>query len=201
MKIYTLTLGCCATNTYIIIDNGAAAVIDPADSPDRIFDFLAKNNAALDSVLVTHGHFDHIGAVSALQKHGAKVFMSKTDYDLIDFDEPDSLFGTGNGSFSLDTAVCDRIEYNVIGHTFKAISTPGHTPGGLCYVLENEVIFSGDTLFRAGIGRTDFMLGAFTELITSVKKLYALPGDLTVLPGHGAPTTLDFERENNPYVR
>ncbi|MCH5165256.1 MAG: MBL fold metallo-hydrolase [Clostridiales bacterium] len=201
MEIFTLTLGYCATNTYIIIDSNEAIVVDPADDGEYIAEFITSHNAAIKYILITHGHFDHIGAARELQKRGALLYMSETDYNLVDFENRNSIFCAPPDKFLLDVAVHDGDAFTLIGHTFKVISTSGHTPGGVCYIMDDKTIFSGDTLFRLSIGRTDFAYGNRGDLLMSIKKLYELPHDYEVLPGHDRPTTLDYERKNNPYAR
>ncbi len=199
MEEITLITSVCQTNTYILIDNGEAVVIDPGDNADAILKIIHDRNAQPKHVLITHGHYDHIGAAAELQKSGALLYMSQTDHALVDFDEQ-GLFGAPRGKFDLDVPVSDGKILNIIGHDFKVISTAGHTPGGVCYVMDDRVIFSGDTLFRSSVGRTDFPFADSSALKASVKKLFALPHDYTVCAGHGPKTTLDFERKYNPYV-
>lgn len=200
MEIYTLTLGYCQTNVYVLSENGTAAVIDPSDDVQGVLRFLQNRNLRVKYALVTHGHFDHIGGVYALQKNGATVYMSKEDYNLVDFTDTNSLFGAPKEKFTPDVYVRDGDELDILGHSVRVISAPGHTPGGVCYIFDDSKIFTGDTLFRHSVGRTDFPHGDFAELKKSVKKLFALTGDYTVFPGHGESTTLDFERANNLYV-
>ena len=109
------------------------------------------------------------------------------------------LFGKKFQRFVLDVAIDDGDEIEILNEKITVLHTPGHTAGSVCYVVEN-VIFSGDTLFRLSVGRTDFPTGSMKELNTSVKRLLALPGNYTVYPGHGEITNLDFERANNPYA-
>lgn len=199
MGIFKLTLGPCLTDTYIIIEKGEAVVIDPASDAEIVIDYAKTHGAEIKHVLLTHGHFDHIGAVSQIQKQcRAKVYMSKTDYDKIS--ELNSYFGETVDPFVLDVALKEGDELSLCGHDFMIIETPGHTPGGLCYITYGKTIFSGDTLFFGSIGRTDFPLGDHSALISSVKRLFALEGDYSVRPGHGGDTTLDRERKYNPYV-
>lgn len=199
MEEITLITSVCRTNTYILIDNGGAIVIDPGDSAETILKILNDRNVKLECVLITHGHYDHIGATAELQQNGAIVYMSETDHALVDFDKQ-GLFGAPNARFDVDVHVSDGYKFEIIGHAFKVISTPGHTPGGVCFVMDDRIIFSGDTLFRSSVGRTDFPFADHTKLMTSVKKLFALPHDYVVYAGHGPMTTLDFERKFNPYV-
>ncbi len=199
MKIITHVNGICGTNTYLIIDDGMAVAIDPADDANGILQIAKSHNASVTDVLVTHAHFDHIGALYALKAQGARVYASE-DYRLVD--ELNAMFvGDASGlRFTPDVTVRDGDVIEINGHSFDVISTPGHTPHGVCFVMDVEKIFTGDTLFRLSIGRTDFTLGNKSELIKTVKMLFALYGDYEVFPGHGEPTTLDYERKNNPYV-
>ena len=199
MDIFTLTSGYCATNTYVIAENGFAAVVDPEGAVDNIVGFLEKMDLKPKYVLVTHGHFDHIGGVAALQRLGASVYISEQDYNLIDFTGKDTLFGVGD-KFTPDEFVEDGKVYDIIGHKMSVLSTPGHTPGGVCYIFDDNTIFSGDTLFNGSVGRTDFPHADFSMLRLSLNKLFALKGDYIVWPGHGENTTLEYERKFNPYV-
>lgn len=200
MDIYTLVLGCCATNTYVLVENGRAVVVDPADEAERICSFVARKQAIVEQVLITHGHFDHIKAARELQKCGAEIYMSGTDYGLVDFGNVNSVFGAPSDRFVLDVEVRDGHEFEISGHIFKVLETPGHTVGSVCYIMDDGIIFSGDTLFKLGVGRTDFPHGNFSELNSSLKKLFSLTHDYRVLPGHGSETSLYFEKQNNPYA-
>ncbi|MDE5562130.1 MAG: MBL fold metallo-hydrolase [Clostridiales bacterium] len=203
MNIECIETGICYTDTYLIVEGDEAIVIDPGDDFETIYARLAKLGATAKYVLITHGHFDHIGAVARFKASGAKVYISKTDYDM--FVKPadnvnTEFFGKRVEQFAADVLVSDGDKFMLCNHDFTVISTPGHTPGGVCYVMDDSCIFSGDTLFRLSIGRTDFPLCSHSDLIKSIKRLFALNGDYTVYPGHGKSTTLDFERKNNPYV-
>lgn len=199
MEIITHVNGVCGTNTYLIIDKDRAIAVDPADDSDGILRIAEAHSATVTSVLITHAHFDHIGAVRQLKALGAKVYASE-DYALTD--KLNALFtdDTEGLRFTPDVVVRDGERLEIDGHKFDVITTPGHTPHSVCYVMDGTRIFSGDTLFRMSVGRTDFPCGNASEFIRSVEKLFALPQDYDVLPGHGEPTTLDFERKNNPYV-
>lgn len=201
MEICTLVLGSCATNVYIIIEGGDAVVIDPAENAEYIAEYINRKNATLKYILLTHGHFDHVSAVGELQKRGARVVISDADYACFKDGTLNAIFGADVDPFESDIMAADGDVLQFIGHTFKVISTAGHTRGSVCYILDDEIIFSGDTLFYASVGRTDFTYGNKSELYDSVKKLYGLPHDYKIFAGHGQPTTLDYERKNNPYVR
>lgn len=199
MQIDKIVTGACGTNTYIIIRDQKAIVVDPGAEPHKINEFLSNRNAKLKYILITHAHFDHVGAVAELQNDGVTVYMSKTDYELCD-----DICSVGEDiyvqPFKVDVLLENGDEFVLSDIRFKVMHTPGHTPGSICYIADDEYIFTGDTLFRLSIGRTDFIGGSKAQLLASVKKLFALDHDYELLPGHMNATTLYFERDNNPYV-
>ena len=152
-------------------------------------------------MLLTHAHFDHIGAAAALQREGAQIVLHRDDVKLIkSFQNLSVLAGVKVEHFTPDVTVAGGETLDVAGVSVKVIHTPGHTAGSVCYVA-GDVIFSGDTLFALSYGRTDFPTGSFAQLKNSVvNKLFALEGDYKVLPGHEGPTTLDYERAHNPIL-
>ena len=201
MKIISVTVGPISTNCYIVYNetNKEAVVIDPGAEANKIQFELDKRGLNIKAILLTHGHFDHTNAIKALSKTGVKIYLHGQDEP---FASAGNTFFPGMyvSSFCVDVFVSDGDLINEAGLTFKVISTPGHTRGSVCYVVENN-IFSGDTLFYMSVGRTDFPMGNTAALIDSVKnKLFALDGNYTVFPGHGESTTLEFERKYNPYV-
>ena len=201
MKIISVTVGPISTNCYIVYNetNNEAVVIDPGAEANKIQFELDKRGLNIKAILLTHGHFDHTNAIKALSKNGVKIYLHGQDEP---FATAGNTFFPGMyvSSFCVDVFVSDGDLINEAGLTFKVISTPGHTRGSVCYVVENN-IFSGDTLFYMSVGRTDFPMGNTAALIDSVKnKLFALDGNYTVFPGHGESTTLEFERKYNPYV-
>lgn len=205
--------GICQTNTLIGVSysrgtaNPSAVIVDPVVSADYILRFLQniKCDITKSKILITHGHFDHILTVSDLQNMGAKVYISETDYRLLqkqDFDfKLDGFSNTAVKPFRADVLLNDGDTFTVAGVKYKVMATPGHTPGSICYISESErFIISGDTLFRLSVGRTDFPYSDGNALNKSIKKLFSLSGDYTVYPGHGPITTLDFERQHNFYA-
>ncbi|MDE6028931.1 MAG: MBL fold metallo-hydrolase [Clostridiales bacterium] len=191
------------TDTYLIIEGSDALVVDPGGNYEFIISRLAMHGATAKYVLITHWHFDHVGAVAQLAESGAKVYISAIDYDLLvkgDFYVDLGIFGERVLPFTADVTVSDGDKLCLCNHNFTVIATPGHSPGGVCYVMDGDCIFSGDTLFWRSMGRTDFPLCSHSELVSSIKRLFALDGDYKVYPGHGKSTTLDYERKNNPYV-
>ena len=199
MQIEKLTLSVMDTNVYLV-DIDDLIVIDPADDVDVIKEAAARIGKPIKYALLTHGHFDHCNAVAQLQREGTKVFMSKTDFDMIQngFDLA-KYCGIHFNAFTPDGFI-DEGELCLEDKKINVIATPGHTAGSLTFIIDN-VIFSGDTLFFMSVGRADLPSGDKRQLTQSIKRLYALDGDYLVYPGHGRNTTLNFERENNPYVK
>lgn len=198
MLIKTLPVGHLDTNCYIVTNESTleCVVVDPGDECNTIMDYIEDNRLKCVAVMITHGHFDHVGAASEIvDETGAAVYMNTRDESKnsipthMPFDLPENGISYDDG---------DVIE--AAGLSFKVIATPGHTPGGVSLVVEN-VIFSGDTLFRGSCGRTDLPYGDKDTELDSLKKLCELPGDYEVYPGHMESTTLQRERELNYYCR
>ena len=195
MKLETMVLGPLATNCYIFWDEqtNEAAVIDPGASGQKIADFLAENGLTLRMILLTHAHYDHIGGLKALHElTGAPVWVSTADST-----DP---AGMTHGRLIYTNTYDDGDELTLGSLKIRVIATPGHTPGGVC-LLVGGCLFSGDTLFAGSCGRTDFQGGDSAAMLASLKRLAQLPGDLRVLPGHMEETTLEAEREWNPWMR
>ena len=203
LEVKNLTLGAYQTNTYIVHDSESrtCAVIDPGYEPERVLAAVQDQGLTVDAVLLTHGHFDHVGGVQEIvEKTGCKLWMSESDW---------SQFPNPVTAFFYPIANCDFTEVNFCedgeiihagGLTFTVIATPGHTWGSVCYLCENT-LFSGDTLFAGSCGRTDLPGGDWATIQASLHWLAELPGDYRVFPGHGEETTLAQERQYNPYLR
>ena len=199
MLIKTLPVGQLETNCYVVTDEKSldCAVIDPGDESNTILDYLEDHHLHCKAILITHGHFDHVGAVEAVREEtGAPVYFNKLDdarYATVGFNRgftlPEGGVYYGDG---------DTVE--VGGLRFDVIATPGHTPGGVTLRCENA-LFTGDTLFRGSCGRTDLPGGDMDEELRSLKKLCELPGDYEVYPGHMDSSTLARERNFNYYCR
>lgn len=189
-----------ASNSYILTaDNSTAVVVDPSE--ERVLGVLKQNNLECKYVLLTHGHFDHVGTCGKLFQKGAHIYCSEREKDYVFSAENKAIFGGVNiPHFEVSRTFRNGEKFSLCGIDFVAIHTPGHTAGSMCY-LADGCLFSGDTLFRLSIGRTDLPTGNDSQIISSIKKLFALSGDLKVYTGHGEDTTLNFERQFNPYIR
>ena len=194
LKIHTLTLGMYQTNTYIIHEENSktCCVIDPGYQAGTIADKLESLGLTLDAILLTHGHFDHVGAVKDLAADtDCRVFLCADDALLPPMFTAGPLYYT-------DTYREGSI-LNIAGLYIHVLHTPGHTPGSVCLMVD-DVFFSGDTLFAGGCGRTDIG-GDWATICRSLKRLGEIEGYFKVFPGHGESTTLAYEKRYNPYMR
>ena len=203
LNIHMLTLGDYQTNTYIVHDSACkrCVIIDPGYRPLVILDAVAKLGLTVEAILLTHGHFDHVGAVEAIvDATGCALWMAESDWTQFPTPENDFFYPIHDCDFT-EVQFCE--EGDIIhagGLTFTVMGTPGHTWGSLCYICQ-DVLFSGDTLFAGSCGRTDLPGGDRDTLRISLERLAELEGDFTVCPGHGPTTTLNNERMENPYLR
>ena len=195
MELTKLTLGLYQTNCYIVhaAESTRCCIIDPGYEAEKILGQVQTLGLTVDAIALTHGHFDHVGAVAEIAAEtDCHVYISAADLALPPMITNGRLYYTqtypGTGSFS------------AAGLTFRVIPTPGHTPGSVCLVCE-DVMFSGDTLFCGSCGRTDLPGGNPAQMQASLHTLAALPGDYRVYPGHGSSTELNWEREHNPYMQ
>lgn len=193
------------TNCYIIKQDGtrAAVVIDPGDDAILIKSELHELDAYPALILLTHGHFDHILALDKLRTEKTVVAMHKDDADkLLHRDLISGMLKDNPWPFKkADILFGDKDRHqSIAGYDFEVIHTPGHTEGSVCYLF-GDMLFTGDTLFRGGIGRTDFQGGDLGKMMASLRLLYSMPGDYGVYPGHERETTLSDERIHNPYMR
>lgn len=207
MRIKTIVTGIISTNCYVIHNEETkeAVIIDPGAFSQKLKDYLLEENLYVKAVLLTHGHFDHIlGLDGLLEKYNVPVYVHENEEELIkDAVLNQSKTYTNGYTFTKAKYVKDGEILNLIGYSFQVIYTPGHTKGGVCYyVKEEDVLFSGDTLFYASVGRTDFPTGSTSELIRSIReKLMCLPDDTIVYPGHMGATSIGYERQQNPFIQ
>ena len=198
MKIYTVPAGPLRANSYIVTENGKDAALIDCGGEEPLA-FAKAHGLCIDTVLLTHGHFDHIAGCAALQASGAKIGVPKGELSLISSQgNLASAMGFAVPPFTADLTFRGGDVLDVCGIQFTVIETPGHTPGGVCF-LSGDALFTGDTLFCGSVGRTDFPGGSGAQLRQSIRKLFALEGDRTVYPGHDAPTSLEYERRYNPF--
>lgn len=198
MIIKTIMAGLYEEQSYIVMDEATkeAVVLDPGGRADLIESELKTLGAKVKYILLTHGHLDHVAAVDELREAlKVPVYINKDEVEYMEKDR--YVFGTIN---KIDGYLKDGDELDFAGKKIKVISTPGHSKGGLCFLIDNK-LFSGDTLFNSSIGRSDFMGGDFGELINSIKnKLFLLDKNVEVYPGHGPMTTIGYEMNNNPFL-
>ncbi len=194
MEFITLVLGDYQTNCYLVYDkNKNCALIDPGYAPQRILSAAREYGLNIRAILLTHGHFDHVGGVKALaEATHAPVWMSEKELSLPGQMTAGPLYYTD--SFEDGEKLC-------IGELeFTVIATPGHTPGSVCFAC-GDVLFTGDTLFAGSCGRVDFPGSDCRAMTQSLKRLKNLPGDYQICPGHGPESSLSWERKTNPYLR
>ena len=201
MDIQRIMVGQLQVNCYLLTDNGEAAVIDPGADADLILQKIEESGVTLTKILLTHGHFDHTGAVKTLaEKTGAKVYIHSGDKMMLLDNDCNLSFLTGEKIEPYNPDILlDEVQEIPFGNTtIKVHHTPGHSAGGVTYQWEDN-LFCGDLLFQNSIGRFDF--GDLRTELESIKFLITnFPEETIVLPGHGGKTTIGEEKKHNPYV-
>ena len=206
MKVEKFVTGIISTNCYLVIneDTKQAVVIAPAACPSYLMSHIKSEGLKIEAILLTHGHFDHIMGIDGfLSEFDVPVYVHEEDADAME--DPvlnQSSTYTSGYTFGKARYLRDRQTLELAGYTFQVIHTPGHTKGGCCYYVASEgVLFSGDTLFQNSVGRTDFVNSSTSDLVHSVReKLFLLPDDTMVYPGHMGETKIGHEKKYNPYV-
>ena len=207
MKVGKVFLPAAAENCYIAIneDTNESIIIDPGSAFERIKSAVESTGTEPVAILLTHGHFDHAGeAASTAKEYGIKVYTHEATAEELknpSINLSGDMFGESK-SYSADVFLKDDEEIDLAGLHIKCLFTPGHTPGGCCFYFPNEdIVFTGDTLFSGSVGRTDFPGGSMSQLVGSIKsKLMTLSDDTICYPGHNEPTTIGTERIYNPFL-
>lgn len=204
-RMKTCVLGNVSTNCYIVYQEGTeeAVLIDPADNGPYLLNKCRELGVKPVAILLTHGHFDHILAVADIcRAFPCKVYAHASEERLLG--DPSlnlsASMGSNQTGLRADFLVQEGEVLKLAGYNWKVLATPGHTAGSVCYFVESEeVLFSGDTLFAESLGRTDMPTGSVSDIVHSItRKLFALPDDTMVYPGHGDPTTIGHEKQYNP---
>ncbi len=203
-EVRRAVLGMIGTNVYFLIhtETKACLIIDPADDARSIYDHCRSENLRIEGILLTHGHFDHIFAAEELSElSGAKIYAAAKEHEVLtDPYKNSSAMLSRPCTVLADTELTEGEEITLAGFRILVMETPGHTAGSICYYIpEEKVLFSGDTLFHTGYGRTDLPTGNSSEIVRSVRRLLKeLPEDTKVYPGHMEPTDIGFEKKYNP---
>lgn len=202
LNIHTLTLGAYQTNCYIVHDSTSTSccIIDPGYEADTILKKITSLGLTVEAILLTHGHFDHVGAVEEIvEKTGCRLWMRESDWSQPIDPMTTYFYPLANCDFTEVFFCEEQEEITAGGVTFLCLETPGHTWGSVCYLCEGA-IFSGDTLFAGSCGRVDLPGGDSNAMQNSLARLATLEGRYTVYPGHGCSTTLAQEKQYNPYM-
>lgn len=205
MKVYKIAAGVYAANCYIVVDDATseAMIIDPGGSADELIDFIEKNKFKLKYIILTHGHADHIGGVKEIEEHFDVPIMAHGNEEKLLTDPGKNL---SSRMFQQPIEIHPTIllnegdKFNLGGLVVDILHTPGHTEGGMCIKIAGN-LFTGDTLFKNSLGRSDLHGGNGDELIDSIRnKLLVLDDDTIVWPGHGEESTIGEERLFNPFL-
>ena len=199
-KMFCIVNGRLEVNTYVIGDENGCYIIDPGFDGKRISSYVDRRYEKVLGILLTHGHFDHIGAVDELaKKYNCPVYLHPGDYELIQDDDL-NYSKSFNYKIILRSPLTDIMELN--DPNIEVLHTPGHSRGSVCiYFKEEKTLFSGDTLFERSIGRTDLYGSNQDDMAESLIDIFnTYEDDVKVYPGHDVMTTIGFEREHNPYI-
>lgn len=207
MQVHSFSLGPLGTNCYIVSHQGSCLIFDPSGEPEVIKNFIEEENLTPQAILLTHAHFDHIGALHDLRyTYNVDVYLHANEKNWLEtpnLNRSNAFFGD---SGSITTEAPDKLltegELTIGLFDMQVVHTPGHSPGSATFIFKEEnFIISGDVLFHNGVGRTDLPEGSMDELAQSISaKLYTLADDTQVYPGHNIPTTIGQEKYENPFT-
>lgn len=207
MKVGKVILPAAMENCYLAIndDTKESIIIDPGSAEERVFAAVSQTETKPVAILLTHGHFDHAGVAAAVaEKYDIKIYAYEGEKETLEnpnLNLSGGMFGQPD-VYHADVYLKDEQELDLAGLHFKCLATPGHTAGGCCfYFSQEDIVFTGDSLFCGSVGRTDFPGGSMSQLVNSIKeKLMTLPDDTICYPGHENATTIGEERMYNPYL-
>ncbi len=206
LKCDSMIVGEVQTNCYFVYNANTSecVIIDPGAQAQALYEYIEEKGLKPVAILLTHGHFDHIGAVTMLRnKYGIKIYAARAERETLE--SPDMNLSVQFGASMImeaDEWLEDGQEIELIEEKIRCLLTPGHTEGGMCfYFVGSGMLFSGDTLFEQSVGRTDFPGGSMSQIVQSIRtKLFVLPDHTKVYPGHGMMTSIGSEKMLNPYA-
>lgn len=205
MKVTTLILGKLGANCYIAMDDHhIGTVIDPGGNLEDLMETIQRKSIDVQAIILTHGHFDHMMAAAQLSENTkAPVYIHSLDQEMLKNPEPSLYTRVLSDEPFVPVSSAQLLKEEEVlkvgDMAFQILHTPGHSPGSVCLICD-DVLFSGDTLFASSIGRSDFPGGDMNQLMRSLEKIKALDKDYTIYPGHGKPTSLEVERNQNLYL-
>ena len=203
MERITIETGTFGVNTSILIEGERALIVDPGSEGERILGVCEQEKVEPTAILLTHAHFDHIGAIPYLQERYLELPVYVHADDVHAFTHPMNAYPPDYPAIPLPKNIDSQFVIRKFENSkIEIITTPGHTPGSVCYYFKDDkLLLSGDTLFAGSVGRTDLPGGNVAALMRSLEKLKVLPKDTVVVPGHGSETTIEEELCSNSFLR